>query len=124
VFGGATYKGYIPKDFVSDEIVQDVEWQGFTYETFGSSSVYLDENLVYPTLFNIYDGQKVKVLSIDNNVCKIYYESDGSAITGYVSASLIKAPQDSTIRDVIIILVLSVGFVVTAFFIVVEKVKR
>lgn len=113
-----TYNGYIPVDFTVEVLSEDVKWDEYTIEKVLSTSYYLDQTMQQKS-GTLKDGEKVKVLSIENGVAKIII--DGQDGVFYIKSSAIKDEPNVAVRNILIILAVAASVCGTASYFILRK---
>lgn len=90
---------YIPADFTTETLIEDLNYDKYEIETVKSTAVYKNEDLT-DEFFKLNDGDTVKVLARKNGILKIL---TGDMI-GYISEKSVKTNPNATVRNVLIIL--------------------
>lgn len=90
---------YIPADFTTETLIEDLNYDKYEIETVKSTAVYKNEDLT-DEFFKLNDGDTVKVLARKNGILKIL---TGDMI-GYISEKSVKTNPSATVRNVLIIL--------------------
>lgn len=96
---------YIPKNFTTEVLSENVYYNSYRLEKVFATNVYLDnslsENKVIATLS---DEQQIKLISIDNGIAHILFEVDNGVVEGYIKASSIKNEPNTAVRNILIAL--------------------
>ena len=104
VVDGALAACYIPADFTTETLSEDLKFDAYEIETVKSTALYKNKDLT-EELFTLTDGATVKVLERKNGVLKVLARtSGGEEIVGYISEKGIKTNPDLAVRNVLIIL--------------------
>lgn len=96
---GTVFACYIPADFTMETLSEDLKFDTYEIETVKNTVVYRNEDLT-DELFNLNDGDTVKVIERKNGVLKVL---TGETV-GYISEKSIKTNPNAAVRNVLIIL--------------------
>ncbi len=100
---GETVDCYIPADFTATLLSEKFEFDSFTIEQVKKTMLYKDADFT-EELFELDDGETVKVLENKNGALTVAAERDGGVIIGYVSENSLIVNPNTTVRNVLIIL--------------------
>lgn len=100
---GETVGCYIPADFTATLLSEKFEFDSFTIEQVKKTMLYKDADFT-EELFELDDGETVKVLENKNGALTIAAERNGGVIIGYVSDNSLIVNPNTTVRNVLIIL--------------------
>ena len=96
---------YIPKNFTTEILSENVNFDSYRLEKVFSTNVYLDNSLnEEKVIATLTDGQQIKLLSIENGVAHILFNVENGVIEGYISASSIKNEPNTAVRNILIAL--------------------
>ena len=120
VSGGETVNGYIPKNFTVEILSDDILPEDFVYGTLKKTTVYKDEGLT-EKLKDVADNTRAKIINTNGNITEVAIEEDGVWIKGYVKADQVIIKPNDTVRNVLIIVALSISVFATSLFIILRK---
>ena len=115
-----TIKGYIPVNFTTKVLSDDVISTTFTMEKVSETKVFADFELT-SEVKKLSENEEVKVFEIKQGVATIGYLVDGEYVLGYISEdTIIKAP-DTVIKNVVMVVALALCLVVTSLYFINKK---
>lgn len=117
---GTNYSGYIPVKFTAKVLSQNYPETTFTVRKVKNTNVYLESTFT-TQLTTLTEGTEVRVLEKTDAYAKIAYLSNGDYIIGYVSADSFLSVSNNTLRNVLIILAITVSICVTSLFLLLRK---
>ncbi|MBQ9104414.1 MAG: hypothetical protein IJY57_04975 [Clostridia bacterium] len=117
---GTNYSGYIPVKFTAKVLSQNYPETTFTVRKVKNTNVYLESGFT-TLLTTLTEGTEVRVLEKTDAYAKIAYLSNGDYIIGYVSADSFLSVSNNTLRNVLIILAITVSICVTSLFLLLRK---
>lgn len=117
---GATYSGYIPVKFTAKVLSKNYPEITFTVKKVSATAVYAEKELVN-LLTNLADGTEVRVLEENESFAKIAYQVNGEYIVGFISVNSFAPVSNNVLRNVLIILAITVSVCVTSLFLVLRK---
>ena len=115
--------GYIPVEFTTKILSEDRVFETFTMATATGVNVYSEQALTN-VIFTLNDGDQIRVFSKENGIAKIGYFYQDRWHVGYVSADVIIAENNNTIRNVLVLLALTACVCGTVTFFVLRKRER
>ncbi len=119
---GNTYKGFIPVDFTVEILSSNVFKDSYTIERTNKTTLYSD-SLLTTSIFELEDGQSVRVMEKGDGYAKVLVSINGDMIEGFISLSAIKAEEKIAVRNVLIILGVSICVFGTATYFILRKKK-
>ena len=119
---GETSSGYIPVTFTVPVLSEDFAWNEYVIETVKKTDVYIDSSLTGDTIVSLSDGDKVIITEKNESICKVRIKiNDGEYLEGFINASAIKNEAQITIRNILILIIVSVCILGTTLFLVLRK---
>lgn len=116
------YTAYVPTLFTTDKLSEDILFTSFTIQTTDKVVVYSD-NKLENKVFNLSDGDTVRLIETKDGVCHIQYFDGENWTDGFISADAIKSTPNTTIRNVLLILAVCASLCGTITFFLVRKKK-
>ena len=117
---GQTRTAFVPSNFTVEILSVDKIFPSFTYEEITATEVFTDQELT--TKITDLPSSKVKVYQTQNNFARIQYLDNGVWKEGYISNSAILDKPGTSVRNVLIILlVFTTVCGSTVFFILKRK---
>ncbi len=120
--GEKTYNGYIPTDYTVEILSQDFKWDSYTSEKVDETTVYKEKELVN-ALTQLADDESVRVISIEDDVAFIAFQTESGWINGYIDASSIQDAPGVAIRNILIIIAVMASVCGTTTFFILRKKK-
>ena len=108
----------MPVNFTVLRLSEDFIREDFSFVTVDAVPV-TDEN--GNTVYNLKDGETVKFYSEKDGIAYVSYLADGSWENGFIPGSAIRHVPDTTIRNVIIILLVTLSVCVTGIYFIMKK---
>lgn len=119
VKGETTYTGYIPVNFTVEKLDKDVVTKTYTIESVKKTVV---KNADGDEIFSLNKGDQVRVYNVKDGVATIEYFDGEFWKQGYISNTDVAYEENVTIRNAIIIILMTASvFITTAFFILKKK---
>lgn len=112
--------GYLPIDFTTKVLTQLKTLNDFTSRKVESTDVYSDKEMTQ-TLLSLKDDDTVKLYSVDGNVATVLIESGDEYIFGYIDAEKIIDEASTTVRNLLIAIVVLTCVVVSVSFFVLKR---
>ena len=121
---GTTYSGYVPVSFTVPVLSKDFVWSNYSIEIVNKTNVYETESLDGNSILSLSDGQKVRVIAKTNDYVKIAVNVQGNQwIEGFISTNAIQNRPYIAIRNIIIIITISISILGTSLFLILRKKK-
>lgn len=117
---GKTHSGYIPVSFTVPVLSEDFAWNEYRIETVKKTTVYKSEDLT-ESIYQLSDGDKVEVVEDLDGKLKIKLKVSDGYIEGYISAEAVKNDAKLAVRNILIILIISVCVLGTSLFLILRK---
>ncbi len=118
---GASVTGYIPQAFTVEMLSQNALSEKFSFETIANAIVYSDKTL-QTKIAQIEEDTIVKVYENKDGTALISFEnSDGETVIGYVSSDAIITPPNTVIRNVLVILLVTLSVSLTSIYFILKK---
>lgn len=117
---GKTHSGYIPVSFTVPVLSENFAWNEYRIETVKKAIVYKNENLT-ESIYQLSDGDKVEVVEDLDGKLKIKLKVSDGYIEGYISADAVKNDAPIAVRNILIILIISVCVLGTSLFLILRK---
>ncbi len=118
---GVSITGYIPQTFTVETLSQHVLSEKFYFATINNAIVYSDETL-QTKVAQIEEDTTVKVYENKDGIALVSFESsDGAIVIGYVSSDAIITPPNTVIRNVLIILLVTLSVSLTSIYFIIKK---
>lgn len=105
-YNGQTHVGYVPVNFTTDMLSEDYTYDIFTIEKVDKVEVY-DERNMQNKIFTLHNGDTIRLLSNDKGICHIKFFDGETWQDGYINGSAINNQPNTTIRNILIILVVA-----------------
>ncbi len=119
---GTTHKGYVPTAFTVEVLDENFSWNEFSLVKIKSGKVFADQNLT-ELLFELKDGQSIKVIDIKDGIAQIAVENSESVSIGFIDSRLIKNPSSDWIKIVIVIIAVGICILGTGLYLINRKKK-
>ncbi len=116
------HTAYVPALFTTDKLSEDIFFTSFTIQTTDKVVVYSD-NQLKDKIFNLSDGDTVRLIETKDGVCRIQYFDGESWNDGFISADAIKPTPNTTIRNVLLILAVCASLCGTITYFLIRKKK-
>ena len=94
---------YIPADFTATVLAENFEFESYTVEKVKKTVLYKNDDLT-EELFELEDGETVKLLERKDGVLKIAATSQEGTVVGYITANSLTSNPSVIVRNVLIIL--------------------
>lgn len=117
---GKTHSGYIPVSFTVPVLSEDFAWNEYRIETVKKTTVYKSEDLT-ESIHQLSDGDKVEVVEDLDGKLKIKLKVSDGYIEGYISADAVKNNAKLAVRNILIILIISICVLGTSLFLILRK---
>lgn len=117
---GTTVNGYIPQEFTVDVLYENFEYTSFTIGKVNYTSVYSDESLT-TELTTLDDGTDVRLVYEGDGYYKILFSDGSDYIYGFISEDAVKVETDTSVRNVVILLVTFTSVCVSAIYFILRK---
>ena len=111
---------YIPIKFTAKVLAKDYPETSFTTAKVNATTVYSDSALSLSQT-TLTEGSEIRVLEQTETFTKIAYLSNGEWIEGYISSTSIMTDENNTLRNVLIILAITISVCLTSLFLVLRK---
>ena len=115
-----TYLGYIPCAFTTKVLSKDYKEEKFTVESVNATKVYSAKDLANE-IASLSENTSIRLYNHENGVARIGYNVNGEWLEGYISYSAIVQPENNVIRNVLIILAITISVCVTSLFFILRK---
>ncbi len=119
---GATYNGYVPIDYTIAVLSQDFKWDNYTVEKVNATKVYLEKELT-TEIAELASDTSVRVISIEDGVALIAYETEGGWLNGYIDSDSIIDDANIAIRNILIIVAVMASVCGTTTFFLLRRKK-
>lgn len=119
---GNHYSGYIPVSFTVPVLAEDFSWKEYSIETVKKTDVYIDALLSGESIYSLNDGEQVIITEKGESVYKVKIQiNENEFIEGYINVNAIKNKAETTVRNVIILIIISICILGTSLFLVLRK---
>jgi hypothetical protein len=115
-----TYLGYIPCAFTTKVLSKDYKEEKFTVESVNATIVFSAKDLANE-IASLSENTSIRLYNHENGVARIGYNVNGEWLEGYISYSAIIQPENNVIRNVLIILAITISVCVTSLFFILRK---
>lgn len=114
------YNCYIPVSFTVEILNEDYEWESFSTAKVKSTKVYAEQQCE-TVIANLKDGTKIRILSKENGIAKIAFQTENGWARGYMRTSAIKNEANTTVRNILIIIAVMASICGTTTYFVLRK---
>lgn len=118
---GNTHFGYIPKSFTVETLAEYFKWQEYSVEKVFETPLYLDQTMTERVAY-LKDDTSVKIIDRYEKCSFVaVLDKNGEWIFGYIDNDLIKDPAGVSVRNTLIILLVSACLFGTAIYFIKRK---
>ncbi len=123
--GETTSSGYLPVEFVRENLIENFDRVTHKYKQISASSkkpinVYSNAEMS-EVLDTFTSSEKVKTIKLTDDVSTVLYEKDGVLTVGYVYNKDFKNPTKNTVRNAIIIIIVTLSVTATSIYFIARK---
>lgn len=115
-----TYIGYIPSAFTTKVLSKDFKEEKFTVESVNETKVYSSSDLS-AEIASLSQNATIRLYEHDNGVARIGYSVDGEWLEGYIAYEKVIQTENNVIRNVLIILAITISVCVTSLYFILRK---
>ncbi len=115
-----TYTGYIPELFTAKILSKDYLQEKFSISSTIACAVYTDAGMTVK-LQDLAENTTIRLYEENNGVCRIAFMVENDWVVGYVNSSSVVVPENNSLRNILIILAVTVSICVTSIFFILKK---
>lgn len=117
---GNTYVGYIPSAFTTKVLSKDYKEEKFTVETVNQTKIYNSSTLT-TEIHTLAQDEIIRLYGFENGIARIGYNVNGEWLEGYIAYSSIIQTENNVIRNVLMILAITISICVISLFFILRK---